>query len=140
MSAVAKPEDPSPILACTVSRDVQDFELLIDEMEAEFGEAWGDLLLHEALAFLDQPDAAQLEVLALALSDSDSGDIELVLKIVEKARSLSIGVLLMIGHASGQTSTMPPHCRSMRTRLNTGNSSRIACMVCSMVWKLPRCP
>ena len=53
MSAVAKPEDPSPILACTVSRDVQDFELLIDEMEAEFGEAWGDLLLHEALAFLD---------------------------------------------------------------------------------------
>ena len=95
MSAVAKPEDPSPILACTVSRDVQDFELLIDEMEAEFGEAWGDLLLHEALAFLDQPDAAQLEVLALALSDSDSGDIDLVLKIVEKARSLSIGVLLI---------------------------------------------
>ena len=51
MSAVAKPEDPSPILACTVSRDVQDFELLIDEMEAQFGEAWGDLMLHEALAF-----------------------------------------------------------------------------------------
>jgi len=95
MSAVAKPEDPSPILACTVSRDVQDFELLIDEMEAEFGEAWGDLLLHEALAFLDQPDAAQLEVLALALSDSDSSDIDLVLQIVEKARSLSIGVLLI---------------------------------------------
>ena len=95
MSAVAKPEDPSPILACTVSRDVQDFELLIDEMEAEFGESWGDLLLHEALAFLDQPDAAQLEVIALALSDSDSADIDLVLKIVEKARSLSIGVLLI---------------------------------------------
>ena len=95
MSAVAKPEDPSPILACTVSRDVQDFELLIDEMEAEFGEAWGDLLLHEALAVLDQPDAAQLEVLALALSDSDSSDIDVVLQIVEKARSLSIGVLLI---------------------------------------------
>ena len=95
MSAVAKPEDPSPILACTVSRDVQDFELLIDEMEAQFGEAWGDLMLHEALAFLDQPDAAQLEVLALALSDSDSSDIDVVLKIVEKARSLSIGVLLI---------------------------------------------
>ncbi len=50
------------------------------------------------------------------------------------------GVFEMIGQASGHTSTIPPHCRSMRTRLNTGNNSMIACIVCSMVWKLPRWP
>ncbi len=31
--------DPEPITACTVSRDVQNFDLLIEDMEAELGEA-----------------------------------------------------------------------------------------------------
>ena len=44
------------------------------------------------------------------------------------------GVKPMMGQASGETSTMPPHCRFMRTRENSGNISTIACSVCSMVW------
>ena len=48
-------------------------------------------------------------------------------------------VLLMIGQASGDTSTMPPHWRFMRTRENIGNSSMIAAAVCSMTCGLPRC-
>ncbi|MNR45092.1 hypothetical protein D3C85_1639070 [compost metagenome] len=43
------------------------------------------------------------------------------------------GVLEMIGQASGVVSTMPPHWRFMRTRESTGNSSTMACRVCSMV-------
>jgi hypothetical protein len=38
----------------------------------------------------------------------------------------------MIGQASGQTSTTPPHCRFMRTRLNDGNSSTMAATALSM--------
>ena len=49
-------------------------------------------------------------------------------------------VLLMIGQASGDTSTMPPHCRFMRTRENCGNSSMIAAAVWSMTCGLPRWP
>ena len=42
----------------------------------------------------------------------------------------STGVLPMIGERSGVTSTMPPQLRSMRSRVNIGNSSQIA----SSVW------
>jgi pilus assembly protein CpaE len=57
-SGLALRSDPAPILACTVSRNVHHFDLLIEDMEAELGEAWGDLTFDEARAFLDQPEAA----------------------------------------------------------------------------------
>ena len=37
--------DPAPLVACTISRDVQNFDLLIEDMESELDEAWGDLSL-----------------------------------------------------------------------------------------------
>ena len=49
--------DPAPILACTISRDVQRFDLLIDDLEQDLGEAWGDLNFEDALVFLKQPDS-----------------------------------------------------------------------------------
>lgn len=85
----------TPIVACTVSRGVQNFEILIDEMEAEFNDAWGDLLICEALNFLDQPDAALLQVIALALDLEDEANIDTILEIVRKAKALSIAVLLI---------------------------------------------
>ena len=30
--------EPAPVVACTVCRDVQNFDLLIEDMEAELGE------------------------------------------------------------------------------------------------------
>jgi pilus assembly protein CpaE len=39
---------PAPLVACTISRDVQEFDLLIEDMEAVLGEAWGDLGFNEA--------------------------------------------------------------------------------------------
>ena len=59
MTAVLQPE-PAPIAACTVSRDVQNFDLLIEDMETELGESWGDLGFAEALAFLEQEEAEDL--------------------------------------------------------------------------------
>jgi pilus assembly protein CpaE len=88
-------QDGPPILACTVSRDVQNFEILIDEMEAKYGEAWGDLLLNETLSFLDQPDAAQVQVLALALDIDDEPDLDAILDVVRKAAALEINVLVI---------------------------------------------
>ena len=79
--ATLQPE-PAPIVACTVSRDVQNFEILIDDMESEMGEAWGDLGFEDALVFLDQPDAAALEFIAPAagvyyLSIHENGLVEI---------------------------------------------------------------
>jgi len=87
--------DEAPILACTVSRNVQNFEILIDEMEAKFRDAWGDLRISEAYDFLDQHDAAHVQVLALALDLEDEANIDTVLEIVRKATDLSISVLLI---------------------------------------------
>lgn len=33
--------EAAPIVACTISRDVQIFDLLIEDMESLLGEAWG---------------------------------------------------------------------------------------------------
>ena len=37
--------DIPPMIACTISRNVQEFELLIEDMENALGEQWGDLCL-----------------------------------------------------------------------------------------------
>ena len=59
---LALQSNPAPIVACTIARDVQIFDLLIDDIEAELGEAWGDLSFLEAQTFLNQPDAETLEL------------------------------------------------------------------------------
>lgn len=99
-SELALQSEPAPILACTVSRDVQKFDLLIDDMEAELGEAWGDLQLAEACTFLDQPEAASLEFLALAVDGDDEGDIALISQIIETASKRRIKVILIADNVS----------------------------------------
>ena len=58
--SVALQTDPEPIVACTISRDVQNFDLLIEDMEAELGEAWGDLTMEDAITFFAKPYAYAL--------------------------------------------------------------------------------
>ena len=94
MSAVLQPE-PQPIVACTVSRDVQNFDLLIEDMEAVMGESWGDLGFADALNFLDQPDAASLQFLCIALDAEDEADLGLVIEIVAAAKARSVKVILI---------------------------------------------
>ena len=54
-SNAALQDDPAPIVACTISREVQNFDLLIEDMENVCGENWGDLSLQYASVFFDQP-------------------------------------------------------------------------------------
>ena len=69
MSSAMPQSEPTPIVACTVSRDVQNFDLLIEDMEAALGENWGDLGFADALAFFGQPEAESLEFIAVALDE-----------------------------------------------------------------------
>jgi pilus assembly protein CpaE len=87
--------DPAPIVACTISRDVQNFEMLIDDMEDELGESWGDLSFDDALIFFDQPDAATLRFVAIAVNAEDEADLTLISEIIRKAKSKSIKVILI---------------------------------------------
>ena len=72
-NAVVQPE-PAPIVACTVSRDVQYFDMLIEDMEGLLGETWGDLSFDDATVFLQQPEAQSLEFLVCLLYTSDAAD------------------------------------------------------------------
>lgn len=94
-SANAISKHAAPIRACTVSRDVQNFDLLIEDMEVELGESWGDLTYPSALKYLDQPEARALEFIAIALDDDDESHMAMVEAVIQRATSLGIRVLLI---------------------------------------------
>jgi len=87
--------ETTPIRACTISRDVQNFDLLIEDMEATLGEAWGDLGFSEALAFLNQPEAGTLEFVALAMDEHDEEDLPLMNEIIVVAAQRGIKSILI---------------------------------------------
>ncbi|SFL13933.1 AAA family ATPase [Shimia haliotis] len=87
--------EPSPILACTICRDVQNFELLIVDMEEALGEQWGDLGFEDAIPFMAQPDAHHLEFIALAIDDMDEDDLNVLTDIITEARNRNIRILLI---------------------------------------------
>ena len=93
-SAIPQPET-APIVACTISRDVQNFDLLIEDMELALGEAWGDLGFAEALAFFTQPEAESMEFVALAMDEADEDNIALVGEIITQAKARNISVILI---------------------------------------------
>lgn len=87
--------DPSPIVACTISRDVQIFDLLIEDMESALGDAWGDLSFADAAAFLAQPDARALQFVTIALDAQDEDNLQQVSDIITAAKAARIKVILI---------------------------------------------
>lgn len=94
-SSVALQTEPAPISACTVARDVQNFDLLIEDMETELGEAWGDLSFEDASAYLSQPDSSELEFIAVAVDSSDEDNLTLIGDIIGRAKEMDIKVILI---------------------------------------------
>ncbi|GGG82210.1 pilus assembly protein CpaE [Salipiger pallidus] len=94
-STTAQHDTASPIVACTISRNVQNFDLLIEDMEDMLGEGWGDLGFGEALAFLNQPDAASLEFVAIAIDEDDEDHLGLLAEVISAARKRDVKVVLI---------------------------------------------
>ncbi|MCA0962126.1 AAA family ATPase [Salipiger bermudensis] len=94
-SMTAVKSNPSPIVACTISRNVQNFDLLIEDMEALLGEGWGDLGFGEALAFLGQPDSQDLEFFAIAIDGEDEENLGVLSEIICGAKACGIRVVLI---------------------------------------------
>ena len=101
MSSVAalQPE-PAPIRACTISRDVSNFDLLIEDMEAELGESWGDLTFADAMLFLNQPDAETLDFVAIAVDNDDESDLLRIMSIITTAKERDVKVILIADEIS----------------------------------------
>ncbi|WP_170465539.1 AAA family ATPase [Ruegeria arenilitoris] len=95
MTSATTQDDGTAILACTISRDVQNFDLLIEDMEAILGERWGDLGFAEALAFFGQPEAETLDFVALAIDGDDEDNLSLMGEIITQAKEKKIKVVLI---------------------------------------------
>lgn len=101
MSSVAALQtEPAPILACAISRDISNFDLLIEDMEAELGESWGDLSFQDAAVFLTQPDASTLQFVAIAVDSHDESDLNRVSAIITAAKDRGIKVILIADEVS----------------------------------------
>ncbi len=94
-SAAAVQSEPAPIIACTVSRDVSDFDLLIEDMEAELGESWGDLTFEDAQVFLGQPEADALQFIAIAVDGQDDESMSQIAGIISAAKAKHLKVILI---------------------------------------------
>lgn len=86
---------PAPLVACTISRDVQEFDLLIEDMEAILGEAWGDLGFDEAMHFFSQEEGEGLEFVALAIDEDDEANVDHLSSIIAAAKARGIKVVLI---------------------------------------------
>ena len=96
------PDSFQPIRACTVSRDVQAFGLLVEDMETALGDAWGDLSLAEAAVFLRQPEAETLDFVSNAVDDQDEtqGNLPKISDLIRVAKETQIRVILIAGEIS----------------------------------------
>lgn len=99
-STAALQPEPTPIQACTVSRNVQNYDLLIEDMESELGESWGDLSFNDAASFLAQPDSDGLEFIAVAMDEEDEDRIDLITMIIKTAIAKSIKVIVIAEEVS----------------------------------------
>lgn len=95
MSNAVLKSDSQPIVACTISRDVQIFDLLIEDMEAALGENWGDLSFEDAAAYLQQPEAAGLQFVTLAMDHEDEDNLDQIAAIIAVAKTNNIKVILI---------------------------------------------
>tara|TARA_B110000902_G_C14284283_1_gene578118 strand:- start:1932 stop:3176 length:1245 start_codon:yes stop_codon:yes gene_type:complete len=95
MSSAVLKSEPQGIVACTISRDVQIFDLLIEDMETSLGENWGDLSFDDATAYLQQPDASGLQFVTIALDQDDEDNLDKIAAIIRIAKSKQIKVILI---------------------------------------------
>ena len=93
-SAILKTEQHT-IAACSISRDVQIFDLLIEDMETALGENWGDLSFEDAAAYLRQPEAAGLQFVTIAMDHEDEESLDEIANVIRTAKERGIKVILI---------------------------------------------
>ncbi len=95
MSNAVLKSDAQSIVACTISRDVQIFDLLIEDMETALGENWGDLSFEDAAAYLQQPEASGLQFVTIAMDHEDEDNLDQIANVIAVAKAHDIKVILI---------------------------------------------
>jgi pilus assembly protein CpaE len=99
-SGAALKHETAPVTVCTISRDMQNFNLLIGDLDRTIGDSWGDLQLDEAVDFLLHSKPGGLEFVALALDALDEPNGALIDKMIALAKHRNIQVLVIADNVS----------------------------------------
>ncbi len=83
------------IEACAIARDMQTFDLLIEDMEAELGERWGGLDFSDGLLYLGSDEARGLKFITVAVDKEDEKDLTPVSRLISAAVAARIKVILV---------------------------------------------
>lgn len=94
-SETALHTEQDQLVACTISRDVQNFDLLVEDMETELGESWGDLNFEDARQFFRQPESSALKFIAVAIDQEDEGMLAIVADLIKSAKAQNVKVILI---------------------------------------------
>ncbi len=95
MSDQEETPQPATIVTCAVARNLEEFELLIDELEREFGESWGGLEFGDVLGILNSAHAKDLHTAVIAINKQDESDLEAIEETVKEAKKAGLKVILV---------------------------------------------
>ncbi len=84
-----------PILALCASRDIEIFDLLIEDMDDLIATQWGELGFDETIAYLNQTERDALEFVVIAMDSQDESDLAPIANIVTTAKSHGVKTILV---------------------------------------------
>ena len=95
MSVENDREEAGAIKACAIARQIEDFDLLIEDMETELGENWGGLTFDNAPGILNSEIGSELEFIAVAVDAQDEADLSPIATVIRVAKEIGINVILV---------------------------------------------
>lgn len=90
-----KETESETVAACAIARDLENFGLLIEDLENKLGASWGGLDFNNAEDILRSSHADTLKFVTIALDKSDEGDLSFVDNIIKAAIERKIKVILV---------------------------------------------
>ncbi len=88
-------DESDTIQACAIARDLESFELLIEDLENRLGTSWGGLDFDNAEGILRSSHADTLKFITIALNKHDEDDLDTIDNIIHLAKERGIKVVMV---------------------------------------------
>ncbi len=95
VTVIDEEHEVETIEACAIARDLEEFDLLIEDLEGKLGASWGGLDFNNAEDILRSSHADTLKFIVIALDKSDENDLSFVSNIIAAAKTRNIKVILV---------------------------------------------
>ncbi len=88
-------DQQTPIVTCAVARNLEDFDLLIDDLESEFGQSWGGLEFDDVAKVFKSTHAKDLTTAIIAVNKQDEEHLDAIEATVREAKKINLKVILV---------------------------------------------